>query len=586
MEHSILHALELSGQIVALGGVLLVLGLLRPASRALGPDPDNDKLARPLAASAARWVFRGALAGALATFLNLFVEVGEVQGKTVFSGVSLAYAATFALKTMVGRLSLARIAALILTAGIIRWSGRCKWWLAGASAFSAIVLTSMVSHAAAQPTGRFAEMVAQVTHITAVAAWVGILIHLLAARPWIQSSTGQAGIGLVAEMVRRFSPLALATTSLLALSGLFMVTRFLVETGALLTSAYGLTLIVKLLLLLPAIVAGGINYRIIRPRLLAQAGFLRVSTAGTAGAQHSPGSLNTVPASFRENEAAALKGVVAAGEIKTSSNLLQRFGRMLELEVTAGLLVIAAAGILASVSPPGEGGAYRLTERQARAMVSPHLPAKTIPDPANFYGAPKRTLEDLHYSEFMHNWSGVMVCLLGLGWLTQCAGGRAGKWAGIVWPLLLIPFAAFLAVFSDPETWWLRRIGLKEVLGDPQLLEHELGKLMLFGVVWLGFRDRRKRDTIRPLGYALPVMLMLAGFLLLGHAHSTLSATEQLTNLINVQHAIFGAFMVLAGTVRWLSLRHLFPSRIADLLWPTLIIGLGMFMAFYYCEAV
>lgn len=44
--------------------------------------------------------------------------------------------------------------------------------------------------------------------------------------------------------------------------------------------------------------------------------------------------------------------------------------------------------------------------------------------------------------------------------------------------------------------------------------------------------------------------------------------------------------MILAGTVRWLALRHLFPPRIAGFLWPALIIGLGIFMAFFYREVV
>ncbi len=586
MEHSVLHALELTGQIVALGGVLLVLVLMRPAGRALGPDPDRDRLARALAASAACWVFRGALVGALATFLDLFVQVAEVQGRTVFSGVSLASATTFATQTMVGRLSLARVGALVLTAGAARLPGGCKWWLAGVSAFGAIILTSMVSHSAAQPTGRFAVMVAQVAHITAAAAWVGILIHLLAGRPWIQGQAGQAGVGLVAEMVRRFSPVALTITSLLAFSGLFMAIRFLAETGALLTSAYGLTLIVKLLLLVPAIIAGGINYRVIRPGLLAHAKFLRVFAVKPSCKKHEPTSFHPTPSSLKEGQAMALKDVGATSEVKARDKLLRRFGRMLELEVTAGLLVIAAAGILASVSPPGEGGTYRLTEPQWRAMLSPHLPATTVVNPANFYGAPQRGLDDLHYSEFVHNWSGVMVCLLGLAWLAQAAGGRVGKWAGLTWPFLLIPFAAFVAVASDPEIWWLRRIGLRQVLGDPQLIEHQLGAAMILGLVWLGWRDHGKPGTGRPLGFALPVILILGGFLLLGHAHSTLTITEQLTNLINEQHAIFGTLIVLAGTVRWLSLRHLFPPRIASLLWPGLVISLGAFMAFFYCEAV
>ena len=37
--------------------------------------------------------------------------------------------------------------------------------------------------------------------------------------------------------------------------------------------------------------------------------------------------------------------------------------------VTSGVLVIMMAGILASVSPPGEAGAYRLTTRQEQALL-------------------------------------------------------------------------------------------------------------------------------------------------------------------------------------------------------------------------
>src|SRR5581483_840258 len=231
MEHSALHALELTGQIVALGGVLFVLALMRPAGRALGPDPCRDKLGRALAGSAARWVFRGALVGALATFLNLFVQVAEIEGKTVFRGMSLGTVASFATETRVGRLFLARMGMLMLVAGAARLSSARKWWLMGAASFGAIVLTGMVSHAAARPAGRFVVMAAQVAHITTVAVWMGILFHLFAGRACIQGATGQAGFGLVAEMVRRFSPVALTVTALLASSGSFLAVRLLGQTG-------------------------------------------------------------------------------------------------------------------------------------------------------------------------------------------------------------------------------------------------------------------------------------------------------------------------------------------------------------------
>ena len=105
-------------------------------------------------------------------------------------------------------------------------------------------------------------------------------------------------------------------------------------------------------------------------------------------------------------------------------------------------------------------------------------------------------------------------------------------------------------------------------------------------LVWLGLRDLRRPEANRPLGYALPVILVLGGILLLGHTHSTLTITEEVTNLINVQHAIFGTFILIAGAVRWLSLRGLFPPKFAGVIWPSMIIGLGLFMAFFYRETI
>ena len=195
-----------------------------------------------------------------------------------------------------------------------------------------------------------------------------------------------------------------------------------------------------------------------------------------------------------------------------------------------------------------------------------------------------RGLDDLRYAEFTHHWSGVMVLFLGLGWLLQSFRGKVGKWAGYGWPLLLVPFAAFVTVASDPEVWLLHKLSFREVIGDPQLLEHQLGAVMILVLVWLGWRDLRKPDANRPLGYALPGIFIAGGILLLGHAHSTLTITEGVINLINLEHAVFGAFILLGGVTRWLSLRELLPRRTANFIWPCMIMGLGVFMAFFYRE--
>jgi copper resistance protein D len=555
MEHSLLHGLDLLGQITALGGAFFVLGLLRPAGRKFAGDAGDKELQRAMLAATTRWVILGTLGAALATAVGLLVDVAETQIATIFGGVPLDLIGKFAFHTHVGRLSLMRIGILLLTAAVAktRWAG--KWWLVLAGSLTGVVLTGMVSHAAAQPSGRAGMLAAQMAHITGAALWVGVLIHLLAARRAVEGPAGSAGIGLVAEIVRRFSPVALAITSLLGISGVWMICRFLSEPSAVPTSAYGLTMVVKVMVLTPAIYAGWVNFRVIRPALQ------RLAWQDTRTQAN------------KANE----------GE---KQGLLQRFGRTLELEVTSGVMVITVAGILASVSPPGEAGAFRLTATQQEALHHPHLPVTNIADPATFYGAPERTAADLRYAEFTHNWSGVMVCLLGLGWLAQSAPGKLGKWASRGWPLLLIPFALFVAVAADPEVWWYREVTPMQVLRDPQLLEHQLGAVLILILAWLGWRQHAKLDSQGPMRYALPIVLTAGGILLLGHAHSTLNTTEDLQNMINVQHAVFGMFIITGGVVNWLVVRRLFPSRLGNVIWPSMVIGLGLFMAFCYRETM
>jgi uncharacterized membrane protein len=413
---------------------------------------------------------------------------------------------------------------------------------------AALVCASLVSHAAAQPTGRIMAVAMQIVHLTAAAAWMGVLMHLLAARRVIESCTMSAQVRLIADIVRRFSPVALSAATLVAVSGVVTVLRYFSTPSDIFASAYGLTLLVKLSLLLPLLAAAYINFRHIRPALLRLA---------------RPAAL---PAQW--------------------SRVLHRFGRTLELEVTAGVLVITVAGIVGSISPPGDDGSQRLNAEQVAAMQHPVMPPTTLVDPATFVGADERTIDDLRYSELMHRWSGVFVIAMGLVWLVQSLGGRVSALATKVWPLLLLPFALFIAIFADPDVFIVPKLSFWEAVSNPSIIEHQLGALMIIILVWLGWRDHRRPLSEQPMGRTLPIVMILGSLLLLGHAHSALSETEELTNLINVQHAILGAFGLLAGTLRWLSLRALIPTQWGNRGWPVLIILLGCFMAFCYREVL
>jgi putative copper export protein len=525
MEHSALHALLLTGIVVVLGGVLAQWWLFRTAA----------------SRTSERLVFAGALAAALATGLDFFVQAAEIENLTIFGGVDLGLVWRFATITTVGHLDLVRGGLLVLAALAVRsrlpygW----KWAVTGLLGFGALVAMALVSHAAAQPENRAIFISCQVIHLTMVAAWMGVLLHLFAARGELLTP---AAAPLLAGVVRRFSPVALGATSLLGLSGAFMAWRYLQTTGALFTSAYGLTLLVKLTLLVPAVIAGYLNFRQVRPALLA-------------------------PAEDR-------------------TPILSRFGRLLELEITAGVLVIAVAGILGSVSPPGEDSGLLLTPQQTKALLTPHWPTSHVDN----WMAPEDprgpTIDDLRYSEFTHNWSGAAVTLMGLGWLVQTSRGRLGAIASKATPFLLVPFGAFIAVAANPEVWLLHFVSPWSALTNPQILEHQLGAVMVFVLAWLSWRDLKNPPLRRPLGYPLPVVMIVGSLLLLGHAHSTPEVPDALTNLINSQHAVFGACGLFAGATRWLELRGLVPAKWANVVWPGFVIALGLFMAFVYREVI
>jgi putative copper export protein len=548
MEHSLLHGLQLTGLVVVLGGCVFVLGLLRPACRRLGREPAGDTLAGALSRGVAWWVALGAVTAALATFLDLFVLAAENQDQTPFGGVDLALVTRLALQTTVGQLALARIAVLVLAAAATWLPDPSRWRLVSVLGAGALWCTAFTSHAAAQPAARIPAIAGQLAHLAAGAAWIGVLVHLLAARPVIIAHTRRASLALIAEIVRRFSPVALAAAAVLLFTGTYAAVRTLHTRADLATSAYGLTLLVKLLMVVPVLVAGAINYRVIQPTLrrLAAAPERAVGDEGIA--------------------------------------CLRRFGQMVELEVTAGVLIVLVAGILGSVSPPGADGSLLLTRVQLDAVLTPALPSTTLVDPASFVGAATRTVDDLRYAELTHNWSGVFVTAMGLLWLAQGLGPRPAALATRAWPFLLVPFAAFISAFADPEVWLLRTVTFREAIVDPGIIEHQSGAALLLLIAWLSWCDLRRPPWEGPPAPVLSLLMIAGGVLLLGHAHSSMRATEGLSTLINVQHVVLGALALLAGTVRWLSFRGIFPERPARILWPLLVTGMGLYLTFLYRE--
>lgn len=536
MEHSLLHAVQLLGLLSSLGGALFFLLILKPALSVSQDAGDG----RWLGESTARFVMFAALISAGAGVANIFVQVAELEGATVYQGVALTSIKRYLLETTVGRLNGGRIGLLMLAAVISLTRVPGKWFLFLATTMGAALLGTFVSHAAALPIARSTAVVAQIFHITAGALWFGMLVQLW--RIWnLLRHQNSDSSSLEREIVRRFSPFGLIGVALLAISGLYLAYRFLKEPIGVVFSAYGITLLLKLCLLSFAVFAGYQNWRVIRPAILRQ------TTANTP--------------------------------------TTDRFRKLIELEVSAGTIVIILAAIVGSISPPGVDGSARVNTGQVQAIFSPEFPPTRFIDPALFVGAEARTVQDLRYSEFTHRWSGVLVIMLALLWLGQSMGGEAmKKFCGWGWPVILVPFGFFVAIFADPEPWLTRNLSWTEMFQSPEIIEHQLGALLVFLLVAFGFRDRKREALFRPLGFVLPAIIIFGSIMLLGHAHSNVRTSEELGSLINFQHAVLGGFALIAGFVRWLQLRDIFSGGWARVVWPAGIMLLGVGMAFFYTE--
>jgi putative copper export protein len=153
---------------------------------------------------------------------------------------------------------------VLLCIAFALWQLRYAWAL-GALVAVALALRNIV-------TGRWASLVNPL-HVTAASLWIGsLLVLVVAGLPAILrgSVPPERREGLVAEMVSRFSNLALGAAALLGVTGVITAWRHLKFLAALWTTPYGWAFDVKLCLVLIVAALGGWNWRRMRPRLGAE----------------------------------------------------------------------------------------------------------------------------------------------------------------------------------------------------------------------------------------------------------------------------------------------------------------------------
>ena len=153
---------------------------------------------------------------------------------------------------------------------------RAAWVIAGITAF-AYALRNIA-------TDRWATLVNPL-HEVAASLWLGTLMVLLLAGITsvlrVSQSRDERG-RLVAEMVARFSPLALFAAGLLGVTGVTTAWRHLHRLNSLWTTPYGYALDVKLCVVLIVISLGAWNWRRMKPSLGDENAALAIRRSATA----------------------------------------------------------------------------------------------------------------------------------------------------------------------------------------------------------------------------------------------------------------------------------------------------------------
>ncbi len=257
---------------LALLGIALVASLLPIWLFVIRPVPAIDSEHLVLLAERIRRLAIWGVAGA--AIVNLFALIVQTKGNAGDESIwSVLSNTTF--DTRYGRFWLVRIGLLVVLAAVfwlMSWSRdsyRRPIPLIGLAASLALPIpVSMLAHASAQVEHRSTAIAFDYVHLLAAAIWGGglaVLTYVLLP-PIVQ---GPAGVSrrVLAGVIPRFSVLGLAAWVTLALSGIYMAYLQVGSWGGLWHTAYGDSLVLKLVALSPALLLAAANLLVQSPRL-------------------------------------------------------------------------------------------------------------------------------------------------------------------------------------------------------------------------------------------------------------------------------------------------------------------------------
>jgi len=503
---------------VALGGVAWLRFVLR-AEPHVKPDAPTALALRAMAAAGAG----AALAQATVVLVGL-ASVADAHGTWPLAAF---FETTFAL-TASARVMLAAAVAALALMMTRRAAPRGAWTALAVTATLLVASSAVVSHAVARVEWRAPLIALDSAHQVAAALWVGGLAHLV-----LLGVAGYASPPIdVGAVARRFSTLAFRAMAAIVLAGLALTFAYVGDLAAFVGTAYGVMVLSKVALLVPALALAYVNMRAVR----------RASAA--------PGA---------------------------------RLFSFVEVELGLGITILFAAASLTSLPPAVDVTTDRASVGEVAVRFAPAAPRLTSPpidellrvaDPLMGRQVERKPVERA-WSEYNHHWAGFFVVTMGALAILHFLGVRAARH----WPLVFLGLATFLFVRNDPRAWPLGPAGFWESLTLPDVLQHRTFVLLVVAFAVFEWMVRTNRLAERPWGYVFPLLCAVGGGLLLTHSHAMFNLKEEF--LTEVTHAPLGILGAFAGWGRWLEVRLPAAGRGPGWIWRGCFTAVGLILLVY-----
>uniref|UniRef100_UPI0031DA8EFC copper resistance CopC/CopD family protein n=1 Tax=Streptomyces hawaiiensis TaxID=67305 RepID=UPI0031DA8EFC len=328
---------------------------------------DTSALRRPLVA--AWWTLLGS------TLVLLLLRAPYEAG----TGPATAFDASALGRTLTGRPGLAlvaRLVLLLLTAAFLLWLSRRRdpkqrpvALAIGTVLAAALALTWAAAEHASAGIQVPVAMTSSVLHLLATGVWLGGLVALLLT---LRRASGDAAADDMAEVVPRFSRIAFASVTVLAVTGVYQSWRGLGSLSALTGTSYGRLLLAKLagvaVLLLVARYSRRWTARIAAPATVTRSAAVQERVPQPVGAPAEHGG----PEDPGTPDTAAEEPRASGGDPDT----LRHLRRSVLVEVAVAAVVLMITTVLTGTLP---ARAQAEAARQAPAGALPPTTLITVP---------------------------------------------------------------------------------------------------------------------------------------------------------------------------------------------------------------